>query len=101
MNEPILACDSHHGIYSFQLLFNSLLPVYKQQAIDQLSPEDVEALETGPDHESYLDAADSLEQVEFTNPDTGEKFCIMSNEDLWFVPLSFIEDEEKMSAFMI
>jgi len=99
--EPVLACDSHHGVYSFQLLFNSLQPVYKAQAIEQLSEDDVLSLQNGPDDEFHHDACCSLMNVTFTDPSDGSQFVIVANEDLWFVPLSFHQDDEKMGDFLI
>lgn len=91
--EPILACDSHHGVYSFQLLFAELCKndVYKTQAYSQLSAEDIQSLIAGPDDEFYWDAADALCDVEFITPQ-GVSFSIVSNEDLWYVPNDWVAE---------
>ena len=87
--QPLLACNSHHGIYMYQSLFKSLTPFYRDQAIEQLSKADVECLENGPDDDWHFDSANHLECVEFREYETGVKFCIVANEDLWFVPEGF------------
>lgn len=89
-NEPILACDSHHGVYAFQLLFLELRqqPIYYYQMYAQLCAYDIMALAEGPDNERYWDASENLEQCTFVTKDNQE-FSIVSNEDLWFVPKGF------------
>lgn len=88
--EPILACDSHHGVYAFQLLFLELKkqPIYCYQMYSQLSANDIESLGNGPDDEQYWDASERLEQCTFTTPEN-QGFNVVSNEDLWFVPEGF------------
>ena len=91
--EPQLYVDSHHGIYSFQFAWQWLKPIYQQQAKDSgFSEDDIKSLETGPDDDFYLDAGDSLMNVEFTEIETGNKFYIGNLEDesdLWFIPLGY------------
>jgi hypothetical protein len=101
MSEPILACDSHHGVYAFQLLFNGLQPIYKDQAVYQLSIDDLISIQNGPDDEFYHEACCSLMDVTFTDLSDGSQFVIVANEDLWFVPLSFYQDDIKMGNFLI
>jgi hypothetical protein len=90
---PELLVDSHHGIYSHQLALKDLLPRYQKQALKQIGAEDVQAIKDGPDNEWYWEAANNLEGVTFRTP-TGQKFSIVSNEDIWLVPACFMRKKE-------
>ena len=88
MKQPILLVDSHYGIYSFQLLIETLNDEIKQQIPQRI----IDDLSAGPDNENYWGAANDLENLSLKWEN--EKWQVTSNEDLWLVPESFMQSEE-------
>ena len=88
MKQPILLVDSHYGVYSFQLLIETLNDELKKQI-----PQDIiEDLLAGPENENYWEAANDLENLSLKWEN--EKWQVTSNEDLWLVPVLFMQSEE-------
>ena len=88
--EISLLIDSHHGIYSGQILATQ----YGNHL--QVSQEDKDILTAGPDHEYYIETWADMEGETMID-DTGERYFIWTNEgDTWAVPdgWEWSEDEE-------
>lgn len=81
-----LLVDSHHGIYSAQLLA-------ERYTIYGLGKRQVKDLKAGPENEHYWDAVDSLGSgyVLISN----KAYQIMLDEDIWAVPADmFVSPED-------
>jgi len=99
LTEPELFVDDHAGIYLGQTAFNQLAPRYKNQAIKQMSKDDIESISEGPDNEFYYDACDSFTQVVFKSP-TGQKMNIQYAEGgLWLIPFCFLRTKQASEFF--
>ncbi len=77
----ILLVDSHHGIYSGQILAKSIA---REQWID-LTDVDHDILLAGPDHDDYLDVWSDISGKQFKGLD-GVLYDIHELEDIWAVP---------------
>lgn len=73
----ICYADSHHGIYIPQFFAESV----KVDQWKYLDPVDMEILKTGPDHESYWDAWDSV----LNNAETLDGRVLWQDGDLWVI----------------
>ncbi len=89
----ILLVDSHHGIYSGQMLADAI-------SFDQwkdLSKEDYETLLFGPEHDDYIEAWATVSGKEFTGMD-GIIYTVYESEDIWAIPSDVeIIDLDEMS----
>lgn len=87
--ELSLLVDSHNGIYSAQMLAKWY---GKYLQIDQTS---IDILLAGPDDGNYLDTWSEIDGIELID-ESGEKYFIWQNEDIWAVPdgLEWSEDED-------
>lgn len=98
-NQPELFVDDHHGVYMGQIAFNQLAPRYKDQAIKQMSSEDVQSLLNGPDDEFYFDGCDSLTNVVFKS-ETGQKMSIQyADGGMWLIPNCFLRTKQANEFF--
>lgn len=93
---PELWVDSHHGIYMYQIAYEKLDDIYKEQ-IGFSQEEMVDIMYT--DNESHFDCVDKMLNTTFETIE-GNKFMLICNEDLWLVPMSFIESEESEDWFI-
>lgn len=71
-----------HGIYIPQLFAQRI----NLECLSGVTPDDMEILRQGPEHDHYWDAWDSvLGNAVLTNSD-GERFHLWQDGDLWAIP---------------
>jgi hypothetical protein len=88
-NQPELMANDAHGVYMMQLAFDSLLPIYKNQAAKQLSKQTIADIEAGPECEYHFEACDLLTNVTFCTP-SGQKWSLQYAEGgVWAIPACF------------
>jgi len=82
-NPTELMVDCHHGIYIPQIFAET---VNRDLFGDSISAEDYAILESGPDHEAYWDAWDSI----LSSAETEDGVSLWQDGDLWAVNWSLI-----------
>lgn len=61
-----------------------------------IDPDDIAILRAGPDHEQYWDVWDSvLSDAWWIDPETGWRYTLHQDGDLWAVAYDEMSDEEK------
>ncbi len=85
--ELSLLVDSHHGIYSAQILAQSY---GKYLQIDRT---ELNILKAGPDDDNYIETWAAIDGCEIID-ESGEKYFIWQNEDIWAVPDGWEWSEE-------
>lgn len=104
--QPILLVDSHHGVYSWQILFerNKDFISTDRFSLKLVEQEDLDVILAGPDHEDYWDVVADLtthgiwlfckEPIQ----STGQQgiFYIEQDEDIWAThpDFPFLDPEE-------
>ena len=79
----LLYMDSNRGVYIPQQFANET----KRACVEHVTQEEWDVLEKGPDHEWYWDVWSDVEQnALLTDPDTGVKYTLHQDGDLWLVP---------------
>lgn len=97
--EPELFVDDHHGIYMGRIAYQQLNSYYMDQAKKQLSQDDIDSLNEGPDNEFYDESCDNLTNVTFKTP-TGQKFNIQYAEGgMWLIPACFMRSKAANEFF--
>lgn len=82
--------DSYHGIYVPQIFAET---VRRDLFGETISADDYAILESGPDHEHYWDAWDSV----LMNAETSDGISLYQDGDLWAVNWSLIADAEEIA----
>lgn len=93
--EPILLVDSHHGIYSLFLAYQSLSDDLKEQVNKQLDKKDIEILSQNIDliygkdidFEDVYFSFDKLCNIEIVHENT--IYHVEQYEDIWLVPMGY------------
>ena len=84
-----LLVSDHHGIYVPQVFAET---VRRDLFGETISAENWSILETGPDHDHYWDAWDSV----LSNADTEDGISLYQDGDLWAVNWSLIGDPDDL-----
>lgn len=96
--EPSLFVDDHHGQYMGKIAFEQLADYYKNQAIKQMSKDDITSIQNNED-EFYCEACDSLTNVTFKTP-TGQKLSLHYAEGgIWMIPNCFLRSKKAQDFF--
>lgn len=84
-----LLVDSHHGQYVPQVFAET---IKRELFGETISAEDWAILETGPDHEHYLDAWEDV----LNSAETADGISLYQDGDLWAVNWSLIGDPDDL-----
>lgn len=96
---PKLFVDNHHGIYMGQIAFNQLSDYFKNQAIKQMSADDVKSILAGNEDEFYCEACDNLTNVVFKTK-TGQKLILQYCEGgIYIIPFCFLRSKQSKEFF--
>ena len=88
--DAILYTSDARGVYIPQHFAESI----KRDCVEGVSAEDWAILESGPDHEHYWDAWNDVEQTAIVMDQTGKRFTLYQDGDLWLIPEGFSFEEE-------
>lgn len=81
----ICYADSARGIFIPQYFAESI----RRDLVQNVTQEDWNILESGPDHESYWDAWDDITSSAILTDDFGDTWTLYQEGDLWLVPANW------------
>ena len=89
--DAILYASDARGVYIPQYFAESI----KRDCVEGVSVEEWATLESGPDHERYWDTWNDVEQSAIVTDNTGKRFTLYQDGDLWFLPEGFSFEESE------
>lgn len=88
--DHVLLFDSNRGVFIPMHFEEEML----HEAIQNVDAQDFESLAAGPDSEFYWEAWESvLNSAVVTMPETGKRYTLHQDGDLWMVPEDWTEDD--------
>lgn len=92
--EPVLLIDSHHGIYSWKFLAESIIDgTIKCKNKKDKAVLDALAELGNVDNENYWDASQELQDSAILLDSKGNEFTIYQHEDIWAIPVEITTDK--------
>lgn len=85
----ICYADSARGIYIPQYFAESI----RRDLVQNVTQEDWNILESGPDHEHYWDAWNDVTSSAILTDDFGDTWTLYQDGDLWLVPANWTPEE--------